>query len=195
MDVQTVTPVALVVAGVVIFGCALIWTQRLRRPVDFSWDKIGLTFKADTSAFVLLLAFGLIVAGAVPWYQDFEIRLKNMKGENQKLQGKVDGMEDVLRKFKEFNVTYHLVFPETDIPQDIFKTEVKAFVRRKGERNDKPYELVDVNIGYGGIAIEIQKLSFGDRVFIVVQHGNKAWRSTRMKMPAGHLKMHSHPQT
>lgn len=91
------------------------------------------------------------------------------------------------------NLRLKLVFHET-FPANIRNAEVYAYVQKHNEPDMKiRKDLIRTIRGVGGIVIDFSKLEVGDVINVVVDDGNKQWRSDDMKMLEGQLQMIKQP--
>jgi len=73
------------------------------------------------------------------------------------------------------------------------KCRPNAYVQKKGERGENPYdEPVVWTRGAGGIMGSFSKLNLGDRMYVSIEENGKKWRSEDLTAPAQtQLRMHS----
>lgn len=171
--------------GIGLIVVAIIWWKRLcgQVVIDFTTNKLlgGLALKANAFGLVVLVAFLMIIPEA-------SIILRGYQDTIATLQAKVSNIDEVIKELKEYDLRLNLIFPENDRANP-FRAKVTAYVCKKGEYKDKPYESIRVDNGYGGIVVYFDGLGLGDKLFVIVQEGNKKWKSYDMITPTVHLKM------
>lgn len=174
---------AAVGAGLVIIAVMMRRLLSGQRVLDLTVDKLGLILKADAFGLIVFVGFVVLVSPIFFWYKGYEDKLSS-------LQTKVSGLEASIAVFKEHNLNFGLIFSENDHP-DINRITwpPRAYVQRSGEREPKPYDLVNFVRGPGGVVASFKKLHSEDTLYVVVQEGNKKWQSFDMVVPAVELRM------
>lgn len=176
---------AFVGIGLIVY--AIIGWKRLcgKAVIDFTTNKLlgGLALKANAFGLVVLFAFLMIIPEA-------SIILRGYQDTIATLQAEVSNIDEVIKELKEHDLRLNLIFPENDRANP-FRAKVTAYVCKKGEYKykDKPYESIRVDNGYGGIVVYFDGLGLGDKLFVIVQEGDKKWKSYDMITPTAHLKM------
>lgn len=176
--------------GIGLIVSALIWRKHLsgREVVDLTAEKLGLVLKADAFGLVVLLGFVMVSTGIFFLYRGYETRLATLHKNIEKMQTKVENIDNIIKELKEYDLRLNLLFPEKD-QANPFTASINAYVRKKGESVEKPYDLISVERGLGGIVVYFDKLGLGDKVYVIAEDSNKKWRSDDMITPAAHLKM------
>lgn len=176
--------------GIGIIVSALIWRKHLsgREVLDLTAEKLGLALKADAFGLVVLIGFVMVSAGVFFLYRGYESRIATLQTDIEKMQNKVINIDNVIKEFKEYDLRLNLLFPEKD-QANPFTATVNAYVHKKGESAEKPYDLVTVERGSGGIVVYFDKLGLGDKVYVIAEDSNNKWRSDDMITPAAHLQM------
>jgi len=185
---EILVTIILPLVGIGFIVAAMIWRQYLsgQKVVDLTADKLGLVLRADAFGLVVLLGFVMTSAGIFFLYHGYESKLKTLQGEKL-------GLEQAIAELKVYDLRLSLIFPD-DNPPNPFKVNVhKAYVQKKGERETKPYELARFDKGFGGIIVNFEKLSLGDKLHVVVEGQDRKWRSDEMVAPAAYLRMYPIP--
>lgn len=191
--------VVLPLVGICLIVFALGWGKSLtRQPVEFSFDRLGLSLKADALMVVILLGFIMAGTGAFFLYQGYESKLAVLHQDLDAMQNKVDQIRDTIndamKSLKQYDLRLNLVFPSGEQPENPWTVNVNAYVRKNDQKVDKPYDLRQVERGAGGICVEVSKLNVGDMLYVTVEEGDKRWRSDDLVTPSAHLKMNRIPQ-
>ena len=99
-----------------------------------------------------------------------------------------------------YNLELKLTFsPDDRRDLDPFGANVKAFVNNAVTLVDYPgsddpkLHSNFVRRGQGGIALTLSDLSAGDKLSVLVDQGDRYWRSDEMKMPEANLEMNATP--
>lgn len=182
---ETLFNIALPLVGIGLIVSAMIWRRHLsgQKAVDLTMDKLGLVLKADAFGLVVLLGFLMTSTGIFFLYKGYEDKLKTLQSEKY-------GLEQAIAEFKIYDMRLSLIFPEDNPPNPFKLTSYNAYVQKKGERETRLYELARFDKGQGGIVVNLEKLNFGDKLYVLVQEQNKKWRSDEMIAPAANLKMY-----
>jgi len=171
----------------------MILQKRLigRLELDVKFEKLGITLlKTDAFGLMLLVGIVLIITGPLFLYLRYEDRLATMQKEVDGMKAKVSIIDETMKQLKEYDLRLNLLFPENDPANPLAATlKVNAYVRKKGEPVEKPYDQIKVDRGFGGIVVQFDKLSLGDKLFVIAEDGSKKWRSDDMITPAAYLKM------
>lgn len=186
---------ALLIGGflvVILALFALIWSGRSNEGrVSLALKKLGIQYDGPVLPLCLVGGFLIIGSGAWLWTQQYEERLSTQTTKMEQMQSKIANMQDLFDQFKNFDMRFNLAFPAQDVPEDLSQIKVTVFRRTKHEREPKLYELVNAGLGPGGMSVEIERLTYGDRIFVVATLGAKEWRSNHVVVPIGEFDMRS----
>lgn len=184
--------IALPLVGIGLIVSAMIWRRHLsgQKAIDLTMEKLGLVLKADAFGLVVLLGFLMTSTGIFFLYKGYEDESKEYEDKLKMLQGEKYGLEQVIAEFKQYDMRFNLIFPDDNPPNPFKLTSHNAYVQKKGERDSRLYELARFDKGEGGIVVNLEKINFGDKLYVIIQEQNKKWRSDDMIAPAAHLKMH-----
>lgn len=177
--------------GIVILVFALIWSRRPPRPpVEIAVGKLGLSLKADTVPFLILL--GVIVAGVGVFfrYKGYESRLTALQTDGQGMGRQITELRDELQRFKDYEMSIALAFPG---PVNMNTLQVQPYIKKPGSQSAKlvtnaEKEATDLpNV----VSMRLGNLNPGDRVFFKAFEGeNKRWKSTsEIEVPVARLEM------
>jgi hypothetical protein len=164
-------------------------TGRLK--LDIKIERLGITLlKTDAFGVVLLVGIAFILAGPVSFYLNYQKELSRNEEKFAAMQTEMAVKDEAIKMLKNYDLRLSLLFPESD-PANPFSDSLKvsAYVRKAGELSDTPYEHIRVDKGMGGIVVYFDKLGLGDKLYVVVEQGDKRWRSDDMVTPGAYLRM------
>src|SRR5262249_48908358 len=92
--------------------------------------------------------------------------------------------EASLTDVKAYNLRLNLIFPAAD-PANPFSATVNAFV----QKGHAPEQLQQTNLvrGVGGIVVQLDHVSEGDKIYLIAEDEGHHWRSNDMIAPNTHL--------
>jgi hypothetical protein len=175
--------------GLIIF--ALGWGRRLcKLPVEIDLKKLGLCLKSDALTLLILLGCALACVGVFVWFRGYETTVKNLKSDLQKAETKINTQDNILERFRAYNMGFLLVFAEAETvdPQEI---KVQAYIAKQG---DTSAQLYDANAEVGlsdDIWVRIDNLNPGDRLRIVAYGAEgEEWESAEIvEIPKSRIQM------
>ncbi len=166
--------VVLPIVGILVIFLTIILRERLigKGEINFgSGEKLGgIVLKAD--AFGLSLLVGFLFAGF-----GFFVSFKNYEDRLTTLQRQYEGLQQAVAEFKVFDERLSLKFPDSDPPNPTKVTSFAAYLQRRGDREEKPYDWVSWQTGAGGIVVTFSKLSLGDKLHVTVEEQGRKWKS------------------
>jgi hypothetical protein len=95
--------------------------------------------------------------------------------------------ETSLPRGKAYDLRLNLIFPEAD-PANPFNATIHAFVQKQGNAVEQIQEANLVR-GVGGIVVYLDRISEGDKIYLVADDEGRHWRSNDMIAPNAHLQM------
>jgi hypothetical protein len=181
------------ILGIAFIAFAMAMQKRLtgRLKLDVKIERLGITLlKTDAFGLVLLVGIALIVLGPVSFFLNYGKDQSGNESKIAEMQSEVAAKDEAIKMLKNYDLRLSLLFPESD-PANPFSDSLKisAYVRKAGELSDTPYEHIRVDKGMGGIVVYFDKLGLGDKLYVVVEQGNRRWRSDDMVTPGAYLRM------
>jgi hypothetical protein len=172
--VVRVFTVALPIAGIVIIILGFIFRGSL---IGKGMLHIGnpekqhpFVLKADAFGYTLLIGILFAGFGFFLLYKNYEDRLAT-------LQRQYEGLQQAMAEFKVYDERLSLKFPDKDPPNPTKVTSFAAYLQRRGEREEKPYDWVSWQTGAGGIIVTFSRLNLGDKVYVTLEEQGRKWKS------------------
>jgi hypothetical protein len=198
--VYMVLCILLLVAGLALILVAVLGYKRIKTsgPIRVGFKDL---FSVETNLAGLVALIGLVLVGAATFIlvadyrgklQESEAERKQfedqLQAEMQTLEGQLLQANERLDQYERASFEFKLEFPPEALPEDLDAVKVTAVVASKN-RPPLPRPMLP-RPGVGGVSVNLDDLSSGDRITFHAEDGQHSWKSEPFfEVPAVTLQM------